>query len=210
MAMRGFTESARIDPSTRLGPAAIIRDYLRVLRHPVCLGNILCNAAAAGAVFAYITGSSLFFINALGLRPYQYGVIFGASSLSVMAGTFVNKRLDDWGVSPAQMIAIGLTLSSVLAAVLLVMAIAGGRSIILVVSVMIGVALSFGLISPNAINGAMQPMPRMAGSASAVLAFVQMIAAASSSALVAGLFDGHSAFSMAVVMASFCALAIVF
>jgi DHA1 family bicyclomycin/chloramphenicol resistance-like MFS transporter len=207
-AMPGFSESARIDPSSRLNPAAIARDYIRVLRQPVCVGNILCNAAAAGAVFAYITGSSLFFITALGLSPYQYGVIFGASSLSVMLGTLVNKRLAGCGVSPDQMIAIGLALSTVLAACLLVMAIAGGKSIVVVVMVMVGVALSFGLISPNAMNGALQPMPDIAGSTTGVMAFVQMIAAASSSALVAALFDGYSAFSMALVMLAFCLFAI--
>jgi DHA1 family bicyclomycin/chloramphenicol resistance-like MFS transporter len=125
-----------------------------------------------------------------------------------MIGTLVNKRLDRWGVSPLQMIAIGLALSTILATSLLVMAIAGGKSIAVVVSVMIGVALSFGLISPNAMNGALRPMPDIAGSISAVMAFVQMIAAASSSALVAALFDGHSALSMAVVMLSFCLLAV--
>ncbi|MEA2772535.1 MAG: transporter, family, multidrug resistance protein [Acetobacteraceae bacterium] len=208
LAMRSFEESATINPATRLRPAAIARNYFRVVLHPVCLGNILCNAAAAGAVFAYITGSSLFFINALGLSPSQYGVIFGASALSVMGGTFVNKRLGAWGVSPGQMITIGLSLSSVLAVFLLVMVIAGGKSIMLVVLVMVGVALSFGLISPNAMNGAMQPLPEITGSASAVLVFVQMVAAASSSGLVAGLFDEHSAYSMAVVMVFFCALAI--
>jgi DHA1 family bicyclomycin/chloramphenicol resistance-like MFS transporter len=207
-AMGSFSESARIDPKIRLRPAAIIRDYLRVLLNPLCVGYLLCNAAAAGAVFAYIAGSSLFFINALGLSAYQYGLIFGTSSLSVMIGTLVNKRLDRWGVSPGQMIAIGLALSTVLATSLLVMAIAGGKSIAVVVSVMIGVALSFGLISPNAMNGALRPMPDIAGSISAVMAFVQMIAAASSSALVAALFDGHSALSMAVVMLSFCLLAV--
>jgi DHA1 family bicyclomycin/chloramphenicol resistance-like MFS transporter len=208
VAMRGFSESARIDPDLRLNPSAIVRGYFRVLQHPVCVGNILCNAAAAGAVFAYITGSSLFFINALGLSAYQYGLIFGTSSLSVMAGTLVNKRLDRWGVSPGQMIALGLALSTILAASLLVMAIAGGKSIAVVVAVMIGVALSFGLISPNAMNGALRPMPDIAGSISAVMAFVQMLAAASSSALVAALFDGHSAFSMAIVMLCFCVVAI--
>jgi MFS transporter, DHA1 family, multidrug resistance protein len=74
--------------------------------------------------------------------------------------------------------------------------------------VMIGVALSFGLISPNAMTGAVQPLPEIAGSTSAVLIFVQMIAAASSSALVAGLFDGHSALSMAEIMLLSCVLAI--
>jgi DHA1 family bicyclomycin/chloramphenicol resistance-like MFS transporter len=209
VAMWGFTETARIDPNARLHPWAIARDYLRVLAHPACLGNILCNAAAAGAVFAYITGSSLFFINVLNLTPSQYGVIFGASSLSVMGGASVNRRLGAWGVSSAQMIMIGLAVSTVLAAVLLLMAVAGGKSIVLVMLVMIGVALSFGLISPNAMNGAMQPMPEIAGSVSALLVFAQMLAAASSSALVAGLFDGHSARSMAEVMLSSCVLAVI-
>jgi MFS transporter, DHA1 family, multidrug resistance protein len=208
LAMLGFTESATINPDTRLRPAAVVHNYLRVLAHPVCLGNILCNAAAAGAVFAYIAGSSLFFINVLGLSPNQFGVIFGASSLSVMGGAFVNKRLGIWGVPPGKMVTIGLTISAVLAAILLLMAIAGGKSVILVVLVMVGVALSFGLISPNAMNGAMRPLPEIAGSASAVLVFVQMVAAALSSGLVAKLFDGRSAFSMAVVMVFFCSLAI--
>lgn len=208
VAMWGFPESAKIHPTKRLSPATVVRGYLRVLLQPVCIGNILCNAAAAGAVFAYITGSSLFFINALGLTPYQYGVIFGASSLSVMVGTRVNTRLERWGVSPGRMIAIGLALSTVMAVSLLVMAIAGGKSIAVVVAVMVGVALSFGLISPNTMSGALWPMPEIAGSISAAMVFVQMVAAASSSALVAAFFDGHSAFSMAGVMLSFCLLAI--
>ena len=205
--MGGFNESARIDPNIRLSPTAIVRDYLRVLRNPLCVGYLLCNAAAVGAVFAYISGSSLFFMDVLGLSTYQYGLIFGTSSLSIMIGTLVNKRLGG-RVSPSQMIAIGLALSTVMATSLLVMAITGGKSIAIVVSVMIGVALSLGLISPNAMNAALRPMPDIAGSISAVMAFVQMIAAASSSAFVAALFDGRSALSMAVVMVSFCVLAI--
>jgi DHA1 family bicyclomycin/chloramphenicol resistance-like MFS transporter len=106
------------------------------------------------------------------------------------------------------MISIGLVLSTVLAACLLVMAVAGGKSIAVVVIVMVGVALSFGLISPNAMNGALQPMRQIAGSAMAVMTFVQMVASASSSALVAMFFDGRSVFSMAVVMLSFCSLAV--
>jgi MFS transporter, DHA1 family, multidrug resistance protein len=208
LAMRGLAETARIDSGSRFRLTTIVRDYLLVLAHPVCLGNLLCNAAASGAVFAYISGSSLFFINAVGLTPGQYGLIFGASSISVMGGAFVNNRLSCWGVSPRQMIVTGLMLSFVLAASLLAAALAGVRSIVLVVSVMIGVALSFGLISPNAINAAMQPVPRIAGSAGAVIVFAQMLAAAASSGLVAGLFDGHSARSMATVMLCFCAAAI--
>jgi MFS transporter, DHA1 family, multidrug resistance protein len=199
-AMHGLAETAHIDPQVRLSPLRIARDYLSVLTHPICLGNAVCNAAAAGAVFAYITGSSLFLIDVVGLGPTQYGVVFGASSLSVMAGSLLNQRLSGRGVTPRQMIGIGLSLSTALATCLMVMALADGRSILVVVLVMTGVALSFGLISPNAISEALQPVPAIAGAAGAVVMFMQMLGAASSSWLVSWLFDGRSALSMAVTM----------
>jgi MFS transporter, DHA1 family, multidrug resistance protein len=69
LAIQAVAESARIDSASRLTIATIVRNYISVLMHPVCLGNILCNVAAAGAVFAYIAGSPLVFINVLGLSP---------------------------------------------------------------------------------------------------------------------------------------------
>ena len=89
----GFTESARLDPANRLVPSVIARNYLRVLTHPLCLGCILINAAAFGALFAYVSGSSLFLINVVGLRPSQFGLVFAATSLGIMAGAFLNGRL---------------------------------------------------------------------------------------------------------------------
>lgn len=196
MAMSGMSESAKIDPNARLGPTPIIRNHLRGQRHPVCVGNILCNAAAIGSTFAYFTGSSLFFIDALCLKPYEYGVIFGACSLPVMAGARGSRKLSGWGLSPAQVITVELALSTILAASLLLM---GGKSAVVVVLVMVGVALSFGLISPYATKEALRRIPEVVGSISAARTFVQMIGAASSSAI-----DGHSVFSMAVVMFAFC------
>ncbi len=54
----GFAESARIDADNRLVPSVVARNYLRVLRHPVCLGYILVNAASFGALFSYVSGSA--------------------------------------------------------------------------------------------------------------------------------------------------------
>jgi DHA1 family bicyclomycin/chloramphenicol resistance-like MFS transporter len=125
-----------------------------------------------------------------------------------MAGTAINTWLTKLGAPPARLITLGLMLSTLLAACLLAMALADGKSIALVALVIAGVALSFGLISPNAISEALQPLPEIAGSASAMMAFFQMAGAASSSALVSKFFDDRSALSMAAVMAFFCLLAI--
>jgi MFS transporter, DHA1 family, multidrug resistance protein len=93
-----------------------------------------------------------------------------------------------------------LSLSTVLAVSLTIMAVSDGRSLPLVMLVMTGVALSFGLISSNATSEALEPVPAIAGAAGAVVMFLQVLGAASSSWLVAWLFDGRSALSMAVTI----------
>ena len=88
----GFAESARIDRANRLAPEAVIRSYARVLTHPVSFAYILVGAAGGATVFAYVTGSSLFFIGVVGLRPDQYGLIFSACSAAVMSGALPEGR----------------------------------------------------------------------------------------------------------------------
>jgi DHA1 family bicyclomycin/chloramphenicol resistance-like MFS transporter len=51
---------------------------------------------------------------------------------------------------------------------------------------------SGGALMPNAVAGAIAPFPAQAGSASALLGFVQMAAAATAGALVGHLHDGTS------------------
>lgn len=205
----GFAESAKIDPTKRLMPSAIASAYLRVLTHPISLGYILINATAFGAIFAYATGSSLFFINVAGLRPDQYGLIFGASAVAVMVGAFIDGRLSGWGISPRYPLMVGLALLAIAAATLLVMTLAAWMPLPLVIFLMIVATLAFGLITPNATNGVMQPLPQFAGVASAAAGCIQILAGAGSSGLVAILFDGRSALSMTAVMTLCSLLAVI-
>jgi DHA1 family bicyclomycin/chloramphenicol resistance-like MFS transporter len=205
----GFAESARIDPANRLVPSVIARNYLRVLMHPLCLGYILVNAAAFGALFAYVSGSSLFLINVVGLRPEQYGLVFAATSLGIMGGAFLNSRLSAWGVSPDYPLMAGLVLAAVSTTVLLAMTLADWMPLPLVISLLVLGTLAFGLIAPNAMQGAMQPLPQIAGAAGAATGCIQMTMGAVASGLVAALYDGHSALSMTALMALCSLLALV-
>jgi DHA1 family bicyclomycin/chloramphenicol resistance-like MFS transporter len=58
-----------------------------------------------------------------------------------------------------------------------------------------------GLIGPTAMQGAMQPLPQIAGAADAATGCIQMFMGAVASGLVAALNDGHSALSMTALMA---------
>jgi DHA1 family bicyclomycin/chloramphenicol resistance-like MFS transporter len=58
-----------------------------------------------------------------------------------------------------------------------------------------------GIVRPNAVQGALEPVPESAGVASAVVSGLQMLVGGISSAIVAALFDGRSAISVTATMA---------
>ncbi len=207
--MFGFAESARLDPGRRLAPEIVIRSYVRVLTHPVSLAYILVGAAGGATVFAYVTGSSLFFIGVVGLRPDQYGLIFSACSAAVMGGALLDGRLGRLGASAASVLAIGLKLSTAAGAALLAITLAGSAQPAVVATLLMAVALAFGMTLPNVMNATMAPLPDIAGAVSAAAGSVQMTAGAAASGLVAVLFDGRSALSMAAVIAACSLLALI-
>jgi MFS transporter, DHA1 family, multidrug resistance protein len=71
----------------------------------------------------------------------------------------------------------------------------------LVISLLVLGTFAFGLIAPNAMQGAMQPLPQIAGAAGAATGCIQMTAGAIVSALVTTLHDEHSALLMTALMA---------
>ena len=205
----GFTESAKINSANRMAPAAVIQSYVHVLTHRVSSAYILVGAAGGATVFGYVTGSSLFFIGVVGLRPDQYGLIFSACSAAVMSGALLDSRLSRRGVSAALVLTVGLTLLAAAAATLLAMTVTGWTPPALVAALLMAVALAFGMTMPNIMNATMQPLPEIAGTVGAAAGSIQMTAGAVSSGLVAALFDGRSALSMTAVMTACSLLAFI-
>ncbi len=205
----GLAESAKLDLGNRLAPGLVIRNYVRALTHPLSLAYILVGAASSATVFAYVTGSSLFFVGVKGLRPDQYGLIFSACSAAVMSGALLDGCLGRRGISAARVLTIGLTLSAAAAAILLAVTLAGWSQLAIIAVLLMAVALAFGMTMPSIMNATMQPLPDITGAVGALAGSLQMAAGAASSGLVAALFDGRSALSMAVVMAACSLLALI-
>lgn len=205
----GLAESAKLGSASRIAASTVVKDYLRIITHPVSMAFILVGAAAGSAVFAYVTGSSLYFISVAGLQPKQYGMIFSACSAAVMFGAFLDGQLARRGVAPMDMLTVGLVLLFVASGTMLVATLAGWCPPTLVAALLMAVALAFGLSMPNLMNATMQPLPDIAGAVSAAAGTVQLTSGAIASGLVALLFDGRSALSMAAVMAATTLLALV-
>jgi DHA1 family bicyclomycin/chloramphenicol resistance-like MFS transporter len=81
------------------------------------------------------------------------------------------------------------------------MTLAGWMPLTVVIPQLVLANAAFGLIMPNAMERAMQPLPSIAGAAGAAIGCVQMAMGAAASGLVATFYDGHSALSMTALMA---------
>jgi MFS transporter, DHA1 family, multidrug resistance protein len=118
-----------------------------------------------------------------------------------MVGALSNARLSRRGVSHARLIAWGLGIIVVTSVALLVLTLAGAISVWVLVALALVGFVGQGIVRPNAVQGALEPLPEIAGVASAVLTALQMLVGGLSSAIVAAWFDGRSAISVTSMMA---------
>ncbi len=184
---------------------ATLGSYVRVLRHPVTVGNVAVMALCFGCLFAYVSGSSLVLINLLHVSRRTYGYLFASSAFGLMIGAFTSARLGRRGVPHVWLIGGGLTAVVVTALALLVLTLAGWMQAWLLVTLATLGFIGQGVARPNVAQGALEPMPEVVGVASAVLSGVQMVTGATASAIVAALFDGRTALAVTATM-SVCAV----
>ena len=199
-------ESAPRRPGSTLTIARTLASYARVLRHPVSFGYVLIVALNFGCLFAYVSGSSLVLIDVLGVSRRTYGYLFACTALGLTVGALTSARLGARGVKHRRIISAGLVAIVGTALVLAALAWAGWLTVSLLVPIAVVGFVGQGAVRPNAVQAALEPVPDIAGVASAVLSGVQMLTGALASAVVASLFDGRSARSMTATMVA-CALA---
>ena len=184
----------RLVPETNVSrgaapPAAGPSRLATLLADRVFLGYVLVIALMFSGYFAFISGSSFALITVLGVTPTVYGVCFGAMALGLMVGNFLSVHLTvRVGIDP--MIRAGTALAAVAGTLMAALAWLGAATVPAVVVPMFAYAVGFGLVMPNAMAGAIGPFPRYAGTASAVLGFVQMTGSALYAIAVGHLDDG--------------------
>ncbi|GAB4409525.1 MAG: multidrug effflux MFS transporter [Bacteroidia bacterium] len=182
-------ESQDPDTSVSLHPVRVLRKYGEVLREPGFLAYSLASGMLMGGMFAYISGSPFVFMELYGFSERTYGWIFGANALGLVIGSQLN-RLWLRHASSETITGVSAGLMTLLAVALVLMQLAGllvpGATLALVFLYLFGL----GFANPNATALAIRPFQRSAGSASAMMGFLQMLCGALSSALISVLHDG--------------------
>ena len=130
-----------------------------------------------GGQLVFISSSSFVLQEEFGLSAQWFGLSFGLVALGIMAGATLSSRLVA-RLPSHRIVLFGTALSAAASALMLAWVLAseaGGVWSVLVP--MFVTAVGLGLTRPAAVAGALVPFPQIAGLASALLGFSQMLIA---------------------------------
>lgn len=168
-------ETHPADRRESLSVSAVGRAYARLAANPRFILPALTVSLIIGALYTFFAAAPAVLISVLGLTGLQLALYFAATVLIVFAAGFLAPRLARrW--SPAAAGALGLGFA--IAGSGLTLAFARDPDLI---TITMGLALflfGMGLINPLGTAIALQPFGREAGTASALLGFLQMGCAA--------------------------------
>ena len=164
-------------PPEKRSAHRFIPSFRRFFSTPGTRLPMFVSCASFAGQFAYISDSPFVLIEGYGVSPAHYGFYFGATALALMVGSLGGGAMLRAGRSPRGMLALGATLL-----------LTGGVLVVVGTRADLGVAgflvpmlvyfLGIGLASPSATALAMEPVPEIAGTASAAIGSLQMVAGA--------------------------------
>jgi DHA1 family bicyclomycin/chloramphenicol resistance-like MFS transporter len=194
-----------LPPTRRLrgGVRGNARAYGVLLRDRTFVGLALVAGLTMSAVFGYVGGSPFVMQEQYGLSVQQFGLVFGAGSISLIAGTQLNPRLVGRWTS-ARVLGAALTVGTAAAGGLVVAAGTGFGGLLGLLAPLWVVLGSVGVALPNSPALALNRHGDTAGTAAALLGASQFGVAG----LVGPVYGvlGVGAVSMAAVIAGGLAL----
>lgn len=155
----------------------LFRSYAMFFRTRGTRLPLLVSCASFAGQFGYIAASPFVLIEGYGVSPDAFGFYFAATALALMLGSIAGGRMLRAGRSPGAMTVVGMGTVAVGAALLL----AGTFAELGIAGFLIPMVVYFfgvGLGGPSATALAMEPVPHIAGTASAAIGCLVMISGA--------------------------------
>ncbi|MTD25532.1 multidrug effflux MFS transporter [Erwinia sorbitola] len=181
--------------------AGAFRNYYQLLTNIPFMRFTLCLAFYYVAAYAFITGSPFVYISWFGVEPQHYGWLFALNIVGLMAVSLANRRLVHR--YPLEALLKFAVMVAVLAALVLAVATGtgwGGMGLI-VAAVLVFFSMN-GIIAATAAAAALDTVPEVAGSASALMGALQYGSGIISSLLLA-LFSDGTPWTMGWIIALF-------
>ncbi|PWF55723.1 multidrug effflux MFS transporter [Massilia glaciei] len=167
----------------------LLANYKLVLGSRAFWSHALPGALSYGAIFAFISGSSLVLIRVLNVPTEWFGYCFAFGVSGYMTGTIACRRLISRFGADATL-RIGSALSLVSGALFLALVAAGVAHWALVLAAMFLTMGAHGVNFPVAQNGSVTPFPQQAGTAAGLMGALYMSVAFVVGTAVGASFDG--------------------
>jgi DHA1 family bicyclomycin/chloramphenicol resistance-like MFS transporter len=196
-------ESKKPDPNFSLKPASIFNGFLSIIKDPQFAIYTFTGAIAYAGLYAYISGSPFVFMILFKVSEQHYGWIFAFIAAGLIGSSQLNNVLLKRYRSE-QIIRAVIYIQSTIGLILFTLTILGYAELYSTILLIFFFLCCQGFIFPNASALSMAPFGHNAGSASALMGFIQMSVGATLSAMVSFLQDGTAA-AMTGVMAG-CSL----
>jgi DHA1 family bicyclomycin/chloramphenicol resistance-like MFS transporter len=200
-ASRNLRDARRADrsagPSLRYGASFRkllgSREYLAFLAFGSCMVSM---------IYTFVTGAPYVAIDLLGVSPSQFGLLLFFPALASFAGFLLAaRRTGRWG--GPRMMRAGAAIAFAGTASLATLALLDVRHALALFLPGMAIGFANAIAAPSATIGAISRKPEIAGAASGLLGFLQLVTAAASTQVVAA-FTAHSPVPLAVVLLVLC------
>lgn len=167
-------ESHSGDKAHVLKPLPILKNYLSIIKEPLFYAYAVSGATAFSGLFAYLASSPTIFMEIFKVSEVAYGWIFAIIAMGIVGmsqfNVFLVKR-----VSSQKILIVSFISLLFVSLVFLFCAYHGYYNLYSVIITMFLFLACIGLANPNSAALAMAPFGKKAGSAAALLGFLQMV-----------------------------------
>ena len=192
----GIPEPMKPEYSQSMAIGSLLKNYRAIGSDIRFIGYTLTNSLTFAGLFAFLSGSSFVLIEFFGVRPEHFGLFFACIVAGYIAGNLTAIRLGP-DLAPDQILIRGLIVSVVGGLVMTGLVLERVDSVWAIVLPQVVFMTGVGMVLPQTMAGALASFPGMAGSASALFGFIQMVVAA-----IVGVLVGYFHNGTPMVMAS--------
>lgn len=204
--VKSIDETLAVDRRTRGGVTQVVAQYRATFKSTQLLSYTVVAGLMQSALFAYVVSAPFVLIDVYGIPPQYFGFVFFANTAGLIAASQINAAIVG-RCGPERILGIALLWPVGLSITLIVALLLGFSSIYLVLSVLFGLLVGHGFISPNAAALGLSKHGEQAGTASAVMGVTQF-GLGIVTIFMTSLFEATSALPLALVIGACSCLAL--
>lgn len=204
--VKSIDETLAVDRRTRGGVTQVVAQYRAMFKSTQLLSYTVVAGLMQSALFAYVVSAPFVLIDVYGIPPQYFGFVFFANTAGLIAASQINAAIVG-RFGPDRILGIALLWPVGLSITLIAALLLEFSSMYLVLSVLFGLLVGHGFISPNAAALGLSKHGEQAGTASAVMGVTQF-GLGIVTIFITSLFEATSALPLALVIGACSCLAL--